>query len=228
MASPTLLLVPGAWHGPWCWEALRSELSDVPTETVALASVGPDPASLGDLHDDARAVREAAEAIDGPVVVCAHSYGGAVSTEGLAGVDNVERIVYLAAFMLDAGESLLAAAGGTPPPWWQIHADEGYLTVIAPEEVFYHDVDPGTRAAAVARLQPLARIVTEQPLRHAAWHETPSTYVICDDDRAFPPGGQDALAARAGRVRHLPTSHSPMLSQPAALAELLRAELADA
>ena len=226
MSSPTLLLVPGAWHGPWVWDALRAQLGDVPVETVALRSVGDDPATLGDLYDDARVVREAAAAIDGPVVVCAHSYGGAVASQGLAGLPQVKRIVYLAAFMLDAGESLLAAAGGTPPPWWDVR--DGYLLVTAPEEVFYHDVKEGTAGQAVAQLRPLASITTEQPLTAAAWHDVPSTYIICDDDRAFPPGGQEALAARADRVRHLPTSHSPMLCDPAALATLLRDELADA
>lgn len=228
MSSPTLLLVPGAWHGPWVWDTLRSQLTDVPTETVALRSVGEDPAARGDLFDDARAVREAAGAIDGRVVVCAHSYGGAVASEGLAGLDGVARIVYLAAFMLDAGESLLGAAGGRRPPWWDVREEEGTLVPIDPRAVFYHDVEPAAAEAAIARLRSMTYATVEQPLTAAAWHEAPSTYIVCDDDRAFPPGGQDALAARADRVHHLPTSHSPMLSDPAALAALLRAELADA
>jgi pimeloyl-ACP methyl ester carboxylesterase len=228
VSSPTLLLVPGAWHGPWVWDTLRPQLTDVPTETVALRSVGDDAASRGDLFDDARAVREAADAIEGPVVVCAHSYGGAVASQGLAGLDGVARIVYLAAFMLDAGESLLGAAGGHRPPWWDVREDEGAIVPIDPRGVFYHDVKPGAADAAIARLRPIAYPTVEQPLTAAAWHDIPSSYIVCDDDRAFPPGGQDGLAARAQRVHHLPTSHSPMLSDPAALAALLRAELADA
>ncbi|QJY49399.1 alpha/beta fold hydrolase [Pseudonocardia broussonetiae] len=40
---PDLLLVHGAWHGPWAWDALRPELPAGEVRTVALPSSGPDP-----------------------------------------------------------------------------------------------------------------------------------------------------------------------------------------
>ena len=117
----TYLLVHGAWHGAWCWDELAPKLGA--TATVELPSKGPE---RGDLYADAATVREAIDAIDGPVVVVAHSYAGAVVTEGAVGV---EHIVYVTAFMLGVGESLLGTVGGVAPDWW----DDNNLWVATTE-----------------------------------------------------------------------------------------------
>jgi hypothetical protein len=54
----------------------------------------------------------------------------------------------------------------------------------------------------------------------------PGTYVICGNDNALPVAVQEVLAERADDVQRLSTSHSPFLSQPAALARLIRRSLA--
>jgi pimeloyl-ACP methyl ester carboxylesterase len=224
----TLVLVHGAWHGPWVWERLVAELDDVPTRTVDLPSVGPDPARLGDLHADATAIREVAAGIDGPVVVCAHSYGGAPATEGVADLGNVVGLVYLCAFQLDVGDSLASTVGGEPPDWWDMHPDEGYVDALRPAEIFYADVDVITTATSIGRLGHQSLTALGQPLTTAAWHTVPSTYVICEQDRAIPVAAQEAMSRRAKNVLRMASSHSPFLSHPAALAGILRAELARA
>lgn len=80
--TPTLLLVHGSWHGPWCWEKLTTELDalGLASTTVALPCVGDDPMTLGDVTDDTRAVQEAAATIADDVIVVAHSYGGVPAT----------------------------------------------------------------------------------------------------------------------------------------------------
>src|SRR5262245_57894474 len=102
MTRPTLLFVHGAWHGSWCWEPVRQILSERgwTTAAVDLPTVhAPDKAALG-MAADADAVRAAIDAIDGDVVVAAHSYGGVPTTQG-ADADNVTHIVYISAFVLD-------------------------------------------------------------------------------------------------------------------------------
>jgi pimeloyl-ACP methyl ester carboxylesterase len=79
--------------------------------TVALTSSGDDPAALGDMQADA-VIAAAAAAIDGPIAVVAHSYGGIPTTQALADLSNVRRLVNLAAFQLDAGQSLFSMAVG--------------------------------------------------------------------------------------------------------------------
>ncbi|MEO3748104.1 alpha/beta hydrolase [Plantactinospora sp. B5E13] len=228
---PALLLVPGAWHGPWAWQPLIEQLPDIDVHTVALPSSGDDPAALGDLYDDAAVVKAAVAAMNGPVTVVAHSYGGAPVTEALDAADNVRRIIYLAAFQPDIGDSLFSSAGGVAPPWWEVHEDAdltggGHLKALRPREIFYGDVDPEIAAQAIARLGLQSWASTQQPVTRAAWHTIPSTYVVCEADNALPPFAQEMMAKRAERVLRMNSSHSPFLSRPAELAALVRAELA--
>jgi pimeloyl-ACP methyl ester carboxylesterase len=225
-AAPALLLVHGAWHGPWCWDRLVDELPGVDVHTVALPSAGPDPAALGDMYRDAAVVREALTALDRPVVVCGHSYGGVVITEAAAELPNVVGLVYLCAFQLDVGESL--ADGAEPRDWQQVDESNGAIAVRGATEIFYGDVDPALVADALPRLGYQSVAAFQQPLTRAAWHTVPSTYVVCENDRAIPLVAQEAMAGRAKRVVRMPTSHSPFLSRPGELAELLAAELASA
>jgi pimeloyl-ACP methyl ester carboxylesterase len=226
--TPAILLVHGAWHGAWCWDAVRGILEsrgrtvhaiDLPTVHAA------NKAEL-DLADDARAVRAAVDAIDGPVVVVAHSYGGVPTTQGLAGASNVAHIVYIAAFALDAGESLLGAVGGVPPTWWMV---DGPLTTAGnpqepAESLFFNDLPDDVAHANAARLvaqatKPFSDVVTE-----VAWSTIPSTYLITERDAVFPLFAQEALSGRAGSTVHrLDTGHSPFLSQPEATADIIDA-----
>jgi pimeloyl-ACP methyl ester carboxylesterase len=147
------------------------------------------------------------------------------ATEGLAGLRNVVGVVYLCAFQLDIGESLLGAVGGSAPSWWNVHRSEGYVDALRPFETFYGDVRPHTARGAVARLSHQALAAFEQPLTSAAWHTVPSTYVVCEHDAAIPVVAQEMMARNADRVLRMRSSHSPFLSRPAQLAGVLRAEV---
>ncbi len=219
MTAP-LLLVHGAWHGSWAWDPLLDHLDRLDVHTVDLPSSGTDPATLGDLHADAEVVRAALAGLDAPAVVVGHSYGGVVVSEAATADTGAGHLVYLCAFQLDAGESLLAAVGGRPAPWWELH--EGHVVATSPEEVFFNGCPADLTAAAVGRLGLQSRAAFEQPLTRAAWREVPSTYVVCEDDRAIPLSAQEQMAQRAGDVVRMPDGHSPFLSSPAELARLLR------
>jgi pimeloyl-ACP methyl ester carboxylesterase len=209
--EPTLVFVHGAFHGSWVWRELFKQLS-VPgwrLQTVDLPSVAAKGEPRRDLFDDADAVRCALESVDGPIVAVAHSYGGLPLTQAAAGVPNVHHIVYLCAFQLDVGESLLGGIG-QPPNWWLV--DDDTLSPDRPVDTFYADVSPDLAAWAVSQLRPSTYTVG-QTLTAAAWRDIPSTYVICEHDRALPAAGQEQMARRATNVHRLPSSHSPMLSQ---------------
>jgi pimeloyl-ACP methyl ester carboxylesterase len=221
--STTVVLVHGAWHGPDCWQPLVSALDGVDVVTVDLPSSGTTPDGLAGLREDAAEVSRVLRGIDGPKVVVAHSYGGAPVTEAVSSDSGVTHLVYLCAFQLDVGESLLGLMGGQPQPWYEERED--HLRVTTPEEIFYNGVSPELTASSVAALRLQSRSSFEQPLTRAAWREVPSTYVICDADRAVPPGAQEMLAQRAGTVHHLPAGHSPFLSHPQDVAALLRPHL---
>jgi pimeloyl-ACP methyl ester carboxylesterase len=209
------------------WNLLRDELSDLDVRTVQNTSSAPvPPAELGDLHDDANAIRAAVESVGGPVMVVAHSYGGAPASQALAGVSAVKRLVYLNAFMLDVGESVLGAVGGTPPDFWGTeHLAEGYYDMLRAEYHFYNDLEPRAASEAAEALGPHSVASMNQPLTQAAWHTIPSTYVIGEKDAAVPVEAGEFLSQRAQRVVRMDTGHSPFLVRPAETAALLRAEL---
>jgi pimeloyl-ACP methyl ester carboxylesterase len=225
-STVTVLLVHGAWHGPWMWGALVAEMPDINVRTVALPSVGRNTATLGDMHADAAAIRAAVTAIGGPVLVCAHAYGGVPATQGVADLPNVVGLVYLCGFPLDVGESLIGVAGRRRPDWWDVHATRGYVDALRPLEILYPDVDEAVARDAIMRLGHQSLAALEQRVTKAAWRAVPSTYVVCEHDRALPVAAQEAMAQRAERVLRMPSAHSPFLSRPGQLAGILRAELA--
>lgn len=227
-APPTLVLVHGAWHGSWAWDRLVAQLDGVTIRRVDLPSVGADPALLGDMYADAALIRETVTSVDGPVVICAHSYGGIPTSEGAADLPNLVGLVYLCAFQLDVGESVATAMNGPPPEWQDLHPDQGYVDALRPEQIFYADVDPDIATGAIAQLTHHGLGAMMQPQTRAAWRTVPSTYIVCEHDQAIPVAAQDAMSQRAAKKLRLPTSHSPFLAAPRRLADLLRAELAGA
>ncbi len=229
--TPTLLLVHGAWHGPWCWDRLIPQLHrlGLDTATVALPSVGDDPARLGGVADDARAIEAAAEAIPGDVVVLAHSYGGIPATEARL-PDNVKHIVYLGAFLPDIGQSLVNLLPPGPlPPFIEGRPDD--TTAVIPEHAmaaFYADVDPATAQWAIGQLRPHNGLCNVTPLTYASWRELPSTYILLTEDFACPTIVQRQTHQRCTRTIEMSGCHSPFLSKPAELAAVLAGIIADA
>jgi len=84
------------------------------------------------------------------------------------------------------------------------------------------------RAAATAATRTPTRTLTRQSLsalaqapRGIAWHTTPSTYVVCAEDRATLPERQRTFAERADHVVEIPTGHHPFLSDPDLFAQVI-------
>jgi hypothetical protein len=92
-------------------------------------------------------------------------------------------------------------------------------------EIFYGDVVEATAHESVARLGHLSWPAVNQPLTVAAWHTTPSTFVVCERDAAIPVPAQEVMAQRSQRVLRLATSHCGCLSRPADLAAILQDEV---
>jgi pimeloyl-ACP methyl ester carboxylesterase len=219
-----IVLVHGAWHGSWCWERVVPllERQNLSVHLVDLPSIDADPDDPSALSGDAAAVSRLLDEASGPFLVCGHSYGGMVVTRATAGRKDVARLVYLCAFMPDAGESLLSLTGG-PAPWIREQADGRMLPDLAlAAETFYGDCAPEIQRASIERLRPMPPATFAEAVPQAAWREIASTYIVCTGDMAIPLGWQrDIFAPRAEEVVELEASHSPFLSQPAVVAELL-------
>jgi pimeloyl-ACP methyl ester carboxylesterase len=213
---PTIVLIHGAWHGPWCWDKLRSALNAFGWATTApgLPSVPMmQTQPTAGLHDDVSALLDHVEHIDGPVVLLAHSYAGMPATE-LAALrpDKVSQLIYLAAYVPHAGESLFSIHGIAIPK------DLTGMVPVPddPIAMFYADVDPIAASAAAARLKPQSLRSWTEHVEHV--EVRPTTYLLCENDQALPTPMQEAFATHADQVERLDTGHSPFLSQPQELA----------
>ncbi len=228
--SATVLLVHGAWHGAWCWDRVVGQLreQDVPVVAVDLPGHGASNEPLTDLHGHGDAVRAALDAVDGPVVLVGHSYGGAAITD--AGTHPaVHHLVYLTAFCLDAHESIIAndlAGGDEAELASAIQFNANGTIGVDPAragDIFYADCDPAAIPDYVAQLVPEGAAGFSQSPRSVAWRERPSTFVVCTEDRALAPALQRNLASRCHTTVEWPTSHSPFVSRPELVTELLAA-----
>ncbi len=223
----TVVLVHGAWHGSWCWEHLTPHLlaGSLAVQTLELPSAT-SAAAVG-LAEDARHLSGILGTVAGPIILCGHSYGGMVISAAETGRADVRHLVYLCAYLTQAGESVessLRHAGERRPGHWIRRLPDGRTCVDGARAaaLFYNDVAEATRTWAVAQLRPHWGRALAEAAQEPAWHRHPSTYVACDQDQALAPQIQrEIYGARAQRLITLASGHSPFLSQPRALAQLL-------
>lgn len=221
-AAAHVVLVHGLWGGHWVWDGVAERLA-----AAAVASSAPD-LTLRSLEADVAVVTELLDRLDAPVVLAGHSYGGAVITA--AGAHPcVRQLVYLAAFQLDAGESVsrVLPQRGLAPSEMDVAMRSmvrGDQVIAQPEIVgplLYNRTAPAVADGQLARMRPVAKQLFRGRPAQVAWRTRPSTYVVCTDDRTVSPALQRAMAERATRVVELDTDHCPMNSRPDDVAALL-------
>jgi pimeloyl-ACP methyl ester carboxylesterase len=222
VADKTVVLVHGAWHGAWCWEKVTPLLDDAGIDHVAVEL------PFTSFEDDVATTRKAIDDVAGPVVLCGHSYGGAVITAA-GHQPNVERLVYLAAFACDEDESPASTAPDAEVPSTKLDSvliiseEDGVIALELAETaaVFFHDCAPEDVEAALDRLRPMQLSCLSTPVGPPAWKANPSTYVVCTEDRGVHPELQRVMANRCTESVDFPTAHSPFLNRPDLVAGLL-------
>jgi pimeloyl-ACP methyl ester carboxylesterase len=178
------------------------------------------------LEDDVAATKHVLDALDGPVVLVGHSYGGAVITE--AGMnDKVAALVYIAAFAPDRGESVATLIkdpipGAPVPPI--LPPQDGFLLLDKAKFAasFAADVDPETAAFMADAQVPWGVDALSGAVTEPAWRKKPSWYLVATDDRMIPPAAQRFMSQRAGStvVEHA-GSHAIYVSKPEPVAAII-------
>ncbi|MGN6609904.1 MAG: alpha/beta fold hydrolase [Jatrophihabitans sp.] len=217
------VLVHGLWGGAWVWDAVRERLS-----AAGVASSAVD-LPLTTLADDVASVRRLLDEVTDDVLLVGHSYGGAVVTA--AGEHpRVRRLLYVASFPLDAGESIARNCAGHDLPASPLDlAMRGMVRgdAVVPDPavvrplLFGPDVPDAVADAAIARLRPSATALFRGTPDAVAWRSRPASYVVCTDDQVVHPERQRVLAARTGEVVEWASDHSPETSRPDRLATLV-------
>jgi len=232
----TFILIHGSWHGAWCWHKLLPFIKDAGHTAVALdmPGRGNNPAPIED-QTLSNYVATAVEAIDlsqKPVYLVGHSAGGAVISQAAEERPaRIESLIYVAAFMLTDGQSILDIAandeGNEILPAAEF-IEDGKAIIISPDKArqpLYMDCSEENSSWAIKQLVPEATEPVGANLRLTAgnYGRIPRYYIECLQDRGISPKTQRQMIAaqQPERVISMNTSHSPFLSKPKELAEHL-------
>jgi pimeloyl-ACP methyl ester carboxylesterase len=146
-----------------------------------------------------------------------------------AGTDaNVSALVYVAAFVPDTGESVNKLIEGFPQDGPQppiLPPQDGFLFLDREKfhDSFAADVDADLAAFMADSQVPWGLEALGGTISEAAWRTKPSWYLVTTEDRMIPPQAQREMSGRAGAtVDEAAASHSVYVSQPAAVADVIK------
>ena len=225
----TYILVHGAWHGAWCWFKTAPLLEKLGHKVITLDlpahGIDKSPTASVTLKAYSERVVEVLDASPEPVILVGHSMGGIVITEAAqARPGKITKLVYVTAFLLKDGETLLDVASQDPlalvMPNLVMNADGSSATLKDEviNEAFYGDCSPSDITLARSLLVPQAGAPFATPVHTTAeaWGSVQRYYIECLQDRAISIDSQRSMVNKNGvvRVHTMNTSHSPFLSAP--------------
>jgi pimeloyl-ACP methyl ester carboxylesterase len=227
--KPTIVLVHGAFAESASWNSVIDSLAGAGYPVIA----APNP--LRGPGADAATVADLVRTIEGPVLLVAHSYGGAVISNVPADAGEIIGLVYVNGFAPDPGESCFSLAGRFPGSMLgedtlrPVPRSDGTTDLYIVQDRFHDVFCPDVPAAEAARLAATQRPGTQEGLfepsgNEPLWRELPSWFVIGDEDRIIPAELQRFMAERAGaqRMVEIPgASHALTVSQPQATVDVI-------
>ncbi len=232
----TYLVIHGAWHGGWCWRKVAPLLEAKGHKVLApdLPGHGEDKTAIAGvtLASYADRVCEIANAQTEPVILTGHSMGGVAITQAAENCpQRIGALVYLCAFLLRDGESLMTWAAQDQEsmvnPSTTIPRADGAIDFKLEycREAFYGNCSDDDAAFAQSRLVAQSAEPLGTPVKTTAerWGRIPRYYIECDRDRAI------TIQLQREMQKHSPcrqtfsidTDHSPFLSAPEQLADIL-------
>jgi pimeloyl-ACP methyl ester carboxylesterase len=229
LAMTTIALVHGAFHGGWCWDRLVPELHARGFETVAPDMPCDDPAA--GVLEYAAVIEKATQGHD-DVVLVGHSLGSLVIPV-VAASRPVRRMIFLCSVPTGPGPAVDGQMSEMVSPAFMAAArfyDAAGREVLAASDarqVFFDDCTDADANWAVAMLRPQSPRPLIEPSPLTSWPEVAQSVILTTEDRAL--NHTWAMAAARARLVDggpvlLPGSHSPFLSRPAALADVLATE----
>ena len=227
--KPTIVLVHGAFAESASWNHVIDSLESAGHPVIAAAN------PLRSLAGDAASVGDLIRTVEGPVMLVAHSYGGAVISNVPADAGEITGLVYVNGFAPDPGESCFSLAGLFPGSMLgedtvqPVPRSEGTTDLYIIQDRFHDLFCADVPAPEAARMAATQRPATQEALsapsgERPLWRELPSWFVIGEEDRIIPAELQRFMAERAGARRTLEipgASHAVLVSQPQATTDLI-------
>jgi pimeloyl-ACP methyl ester carboxylesterase len=210
--APTFVLVHGAWADGTSWHKVIGALEASGAKAIAA------PIPLTSVSDDVRALDRCLARIEGPIVLGAHAYAGAV----ISGTRNerVKALVFVAALAPDEGETVGEVFGrGKPHPKApQLAPDaDGFIWMSESgfAAAFAQNAAPKENALFAAVQRPIHGACLQEKASRPLWKTVPSWYLLAEQDRMINPETQDFMAQRMkATLRRLDVDHTPIATAP--------------
>ena len=215
----SIVLVHAAWADGSSWAKVIAPLQSRGYTVVSA------PLPLTSLTDDIKALERALELTSGPVVLGGHAYSGAVASGVLS--DRVKGLVFVTALTPDSGETVFDVFTRDKPhpkaPQLAPGADGMiWLPHQAFAEAFAQEGTPEQIGLLAATQRPISIKCIQEKASRPAWRDRPTWYLIAEEDRMINPNTQRFLAERMGaRIRSAKVDHTPMVTEPGPVIDLL-------
>ena len=188
------------------------------------------PLPLTSFQDDVAALDRALERVPGPVVLAGHAYAGAVIAATRS--NKVNALVYVAALAPDEGETVADVFYRTEPhPQAPKLAPDNDGLIYLPDTAFAAAFAQNATAEELAVLAAVQRPISPACITVAVprplWKDRPTWFLVAEQDRMIVQDNQRFMAARMqARVRSHPVDHTPIVTAPAAVLDMLREGIA--
>ena len=215
----TVVLAHGAWADGSSWGKVINLLNARGIKSIAA------PLPLTSLPDDVAALDRTLERTEGPVVLVGHAYAGAVISATRH--ENVRSLVYIAALAPDEGETVADVFyRAEPHPKAPKLAPDSHGLIWLPEEAFAAAFAQNATAAEHAVLaavqRPIALPCISTKVGRPLWLDRPSWFLLAEADHMIVPDTQRFMAKRmTAQVRSYPVDHTPSVTAPDAVVELI-------
>jgi pimeloyl-ACP methyl ester carboxylesterase len=231
----TVAFVHGAFADSSGWTGVIERLQKNGVQVTAVVN------PLRGISIDSAYVASVLGQIPGPVLVVAHSYGGAVVSNAATNAKNVVGLVFVAAFAPDDGERLGEVAAGSKdsvlnsalvPLQYPTGDGNGAATEFAIDpakirDAFAADLPAEQTAVMAATQRPVSELAFSEQSGPPAWKTLPSWAVVATGDKAVGTDAARSMAQRAGAdITEVEGSHVIMISQPQAVAEVIETVIA--
>ncbi|KAH7370556.1 Alpha/beta hydrolase fold-1 [Rhexocercosporidium sp. MPI-PUGE-AT-0058] len=241
-SKPTIVIAPGAWQLPVGFSGFVSLLrgAGYATELVGYPSVGGTGSPLPGLAEDVAATRAALKKVldEGKqALLLCHSYGGVVGSCAVEGYSSIKRekegkkggvklVVYMSAFMIPKGKSLLDMLGGQPLPWMDVQGEKTVGVKSMMKEVAFNDMSDEKAAIYMEQMSHSSTSVFATPSTFEPWaNDVDCAYIFCTEDNALPLPIQQQMAQQLGPepvTWSLKAGHCPFMSIPDQLLEVVK------
>jgi pimeloyl-ACP methyl ester carboxylesterase len=219
-----VVLVHGAWADGSSWSKIIRRLV---ADGVRAAAA---PLPLTSFQDDVTALDRALERVPGPIVLAGHAYAGAVIAATRS--DKVRALVYVAALAPDEGETVADVFYRTAlHPLAPKLAPDGHGLIYLPDTTFPTAFAQNATAEELAVLAAVQRPISPACISVAVprplWKDRPTWFLVAEQDRMIVQDNQRFMAMRMqARVRPHPVDHTPIVTAPAVVLDVLREAIA--